>query len=73
VLATLALTIPALLAISLYRGVYLVLGLDGPQAVMLALTLLISTVTLASGRSNVLQGAVHLMLFLAYLMLVVWT
>jgi Ca2+:H+ antiporter len=73
VLATLALTIPALLAISLYRGIYLVLGLDGPQAVMLALTLLISTVTLASGRSNVLQGAVHLMLFLAYLMLVVWT
>jgi Ca2+:H+ antiporter len=72
VLATLALTIPALLLISLRHGVSLVLGLDGPQGLMLALTLLVSTLTLASGRSNVLQGAVHLMLFLAYLMLVVW-
>jgi len=39
---------------------------------MLGLTLLVSMVTFASGRTNILQGAVHLMLFLAYLMLIFW-
>ena len=51
----------------------LVLGLDGVQMVMLVLTLLVSTITFASGRSNVLQGAVHLMLFLGYVMLMFWS
>jgi Ca2+:H+ antiporter len=73
VLATLALTVPALLFVSLTRGVSLVLGLDGAQMVMLMLTLLVSTITFASGRSNVLQGAVHLMLFFAYVMLMFWS
>ena len=39
---------------------------------MLVLTLLVSMLTFASGRTNVLQGAVHMMLFLAYLMLIIW-
>ena len=73
VLATLALTFPALLFVSLNRGVSLVLGLDGVQMVMLALTLMVSTITFASGRSNMLQGAVHLMLFLGYVMLMFWS
>ena len=37
--------------------------------VLLPLTLVVSVVTFASGRTNVLQGAVHLLLFLAYLVL----
>jgi Ca2+:H+ antiporter len=37
---------------------------------MLLLTLVLSTITYASGRTNVLLGAVHLLLFLAYLMLI---
>jgi Ca2+:H+ antiporter len=73
VLATLALTFPALLFVSLNRGVSLVLGLDGVQMVMLLLTLLVSTITFAGGRSNVLQGAVHLMLFFGYVMLMFWS
>jgi Ca2+:H+ antiporter len=73
VLATLALTFPALLIVSLNRGLSLVLGLDGVQMVMLVLTLLVSAITFASGRSNVLQGAVHLMLFFGYVMLMFWS
>jgi len=73
VLATLALTFPALLFISISRGLDLVLGLDSVQMVMLVLTLLVSTITFASGRSNVLQGAVHLMLFFGYVMLMFWS
>ena len=30
------------------------------------------TITYTSGRTNVLQGAVHLMLLMAYLMLIIW-
>jgi Ca2+:H+ antiporter len=39
---------------------------------MLLLTLFVSTITYTSGRTNVLQGAVHIMLLLAYLMLIIW-
>jgi Ca2+:H+ antiporter len=37
---------------------------------LLLLTLGISTLTFGSSRTNVLLGAVHLLLFLAYLMLI---
>lgn len=42
------------------------LGLDGDESALLMLTLLVSVITFSSGRTNVLQGAVHLVLFLAY-------
>ena len=71
-LATLALTIPAVVIISLFQGISLVLGLERVEEAMLLLTLLVSMLTFASGRTNVLQGAVHMMLFLAYLMLIIW-
>lgn len=71
-LATLALTIPAVVIISLFQGISLVLGLERVEEAMLVLTLLVSMLTFASGRTNVLQGAVHMMLFLAYLMLIIW-
>jgi Ca2+:H+ antiporter len=70
-LATLALTIPAVVTIGLVRGYNVVLGLDRVEAAMLLMTLLVSMLTFASGRTNVLQGAVHMMLFLAYLLLLV--
>jgi Ca2+:H+ antiporter len=38
--------------------------------VLLLLTLTISTLTFTGGRANVLQGAVHLVLFFAFLMLI---
>ena len=69
-LATLALTIPAVVIIGLLQGTSVVLGLAPVEEALLALTLLVSMLTFASGRTNVLQGAVHMMLFLSYLMLI---
>jgi Ca2+:H+ antiporter len=69
VLSTLALTIPAVLAVGIVTGTSVALGLTGVDGVMLALTLGVGMITLSSGRTNILQGAVHLVLFLAYLML----
>ena len=53
-------------------GTNVILGLDRVEMVILALTLVVSMLTFASGRTNVLQGAVHVMLFLGYLMLIMW-
>ena len=70
-LATLALTIPAVVIIGLAHGTNVVLGLPRIEEAMLLLTLLISMLTFASGRTNVLQGAVHMMLFLSFIMLLI--
>jgi Ca2+:H+ antiporter len=70
VLATIGLTVPAVLAISLATGKTLELGLQGADVVMLAATLLVSVVTFSAQRTYLLQGVVHLILFLAYLMLI---
>jgi Ca2+:H+ antiporter len=46
------------------------LGLDQVGVLLLALTLLVSTVTFSGGRTNILQGAVHIMLFVAWIVLI---
>jgi Ca2+:H+ antiporter len=48
----------------------IVLGLDAPDTLILLLTLVVSMLTFALERTNILQGAVHLLLFVAYLMLI---
>ncbi|HLY78991.1 MAG TPA: ionic transporter y4hA [Caulobacteraceae bacterium] len=68
-LATIGLTVPAVLVIGLATGQGVMLGLDHTDFVLLLLTLAVSVVTFASGRTNVMQGAVHLLLFAAYLLL----
>jgi Ca2+:H+ antiporter len=70
VLSTIGLTVPAMLAISRLTGHEVFLGLDGANDVLLLLTLAVSVVTFASGRTNILQGAVHAMLFAAFVMLI---
>lgn len=70
VLATISLTIPAILTIGLMTGKTIILGLEPVDQVMLLLTLLLSTLTFSRSRTNVLLGAVHVLLFLAYLMLI---
>ena len=70
VLATIGLTIPSMMVISHLTGKKLVLGLQNADLVLLPLTFGVSIVTFASGRTNILQGAVHLLLFAAYLMLI---
>lgn len=69
-LSTIGLTVPAVLAIGLLTGQAVVLGVDGVQMVLLLLTLLLSSFTFGGVRTNLLQGAVHLVIFLAYLVLV---
>jgi len=69
VLATISLTIPSVLVIGFITDRTIVLGLDAVDIMLLALTLAVSMLTFASLRTYVLLGAVHLLLFLAYLML----
>ena len=69
VLSTISLTIPAMIVLSRFTGEKIVLGLEDANAIMLALTLVVSVVTFSSGRTNVLQGAIHLVLFGAYVLL----
>ena len=70
VLASISLTIPAVLAIGLLTGRTVVLGLEAVDALLLLLTLASAQITLTSGRTNILQGAVHLLLFCAYVVLI---
>lgn len=70
-LATIGLTIPAVLAFGLIAHRDIILGLEPVDITMLALTLLQATITFSSTRTNVLLGAVHLLLFAVYLLLIV--
>jgi len=70
-LASIGLTIPVVAMVSIVFGLPLSLGVGAVQLVMLALTLGISILTLATGRSTVLQGVVHLMIFAAYIFLTI--
>jgi Ca2+:H+ antiporter len=69
-LATIGLTVPAVLTIGLIIDRDVELGLDEVEMVLLLLTLAVSTLTFTGGRTNVLQGAVHLALFFAFIMLI---
>jgi Ca2+:H+ antiporter len=69
VLATIGLTIPAVLALSVYKGVPLILGLGYQEMLLLVVTLVVSTLTFGGERTNMLQGAVHLVMFLMFLAL----
>lgn len=66
-LATIGLTIPAVVAVSLGFDLPVTLGLDGKGMVLLFLTLLVGVVTLGTGRTTVLQGVVHLVILAAFL------
>jgi Ca2+:H+ antiporter len=66
-LATIGLTIPVVAMTALVTGWTLVLGLDLKGTVLLALTFLVATLSLGTGRTTVLQGIVHLVIFAVYL------
>ena len=70
-LASIGLTIPAVAAAAIFLGTPLTLGLNGKEEVLLALTLLVSVMTLGTGRTTVLQGAVHLVILASFLFLAV--
>src|SRR5262245_54133868 len=70
VLATIGLTIPAVLLIGLVTKRPVALGLQGGNLPLLLLTLAVSVVTFTSRKTNVLQGCVHLLLFAVFVLLI---
>jgi Ca2+:H+ antiporter len=68
-LATIGLTIPCVVAISIHKDIPLILGLPAKETALLILTFLVSIMTLAGGRATVLHGAVHLILFATFIFL----
>lgn len=68
-LACIGLTVPVVVAAAIWLDLPLMLGLGATEMLMLAVTLLVSTLTLGSGRTHIMQGAVHLVVFAAFLFL----
>jgi Ca2+:H+ antiporter len=68
-LASIGLTVPIVGVASVLLGVPLTLGLGPEDMVLLVLTLFVSVLTFATGRTTVLQGAVHLVIFGVFLFL----
>jgi len=69
-LATIGLTVPAVAAVATYLGQDLVLGLDVKDDILLVLTLAVSLLTFGTGRTNILFGFVHLVIFATFVFLV---
>ena len=68
VLATISLTVPAVTIIATLTGQELIFGLEPPQMVIMMASLILCQLSFSTGRTNVLNGAAHLALFIGYLM-----
>lgn len=69
-LATISLTVPAVLTIGLLIGMKVVLGVTDADMVLVILSLALSMLSFGGVRTNMLQGAVHLVVFFVYLVLI---
>jgi Ca2+:H+ antiporter len=69
-LATIGLTIPAVAVAAYALDKTLILGLDGQGTVLLLLTFLVSVLTFGTGRTNILFGLLHMVVFAVYVFLV---
>jgi len=69
-LATIGLTIPAVAVAAYALDKQLVLGLSAQDMVLLGLTLVLGMLTLGTGRTNILFGLVHLVVFAVFIFLV---
>lgn len=68
VLATISLTVPAVTLIAMITGNELIFALGAPEMIVMMASLLLCHISFSTGRTNVLNGAAHLALFIAYLM-----
>ncbi len=68
-LATIGLTVPAMAAVNLFLNTPLVLGLEPSDMVLVVMTLAASILTFGTGRTNVLFGFLHLVIFGTFLFL----
>src|ERR1700738_2498766 len=69
-LPTIGLTIPAVAVAAYALDKQLVLGLNGQEMVLLVLTFVLSMLTFGTGRTNILFGLVHLVVFAVFVFLV---
>ncbi|MBL0142024.1 MAG: ionic transporter y4hA [Betaproteobacteria bacterium] len=67
--ASIGLTIPVVAYASVAYGIPLTLGLDAKDIVLLVLTFVVGAITMGTGRTNIMQGVVHLVIFAAFLFL----
>jgi Ca2+:H+ antiporter len=70
-LASIGLSIPAIAIISVITGIRMSLGIDIKSTILLGLSLFIITVSLATGRTNIMQGVVLIGIFLIYLFITI--
>ena len=70
-MASIGLTIPAIAVATIWLEGPLVLGLGATQMVLLALTVVVGSLTVLPGRATLQEGGVHLVLFAAFLFLAV--
>jgi len=68
-LATIGLTVPVVVAVCLAFDLPILLGVDPKDIVLLALTLLVGAIGISTGRTNLMYGAVQLLIFTAFLFL----
>ncbi|MBA2126532.1 ionic transporter y4hA [Hyphomicrobium methylovorum] len=68
-LATISLTVPAIAFVNIFQQVPLVLGLEPRDVTLLAMTLAASILTFGTGRTNVLFGFLHLVMFGTFMFL----
>jgi len=69
-LATIGLTVPAVAVAAYALDKQLVLGLNPQEMVLLVLTFILSMLTFGTGRTNILFGLVHMVVFAVFLFLV---
>jgi Ca2+:H+ antiporter len=68
-LASIGLTIPVVVIAAVWLGLPLTLGLAPKDMALLTMTFIVGAITLGSGRTNLMQGAIHLVVFAAFLFL----
>jgi len=69
-LATIGLTIPAVAVVAYALDKTLVLGLDQREVILLVMTFLLSMLTFGTGRTNILFGLVHMLVFAVFVFMV---
>jgi Ca2+:H+ antiporter len=68
--ASIGLTIPSVTIIATLLNLPLALGIDTGPTVMLGLSFLVAMLTYGQGRTNLLSGCVHLVLFASYIFMI---
>jgi Ca2+:H+ antiporter len=66
-LASIGLTIPAVAIVSIFTGLTVTLGIDSKSIVLLVLSLFTIMISFGTGRTNILQGVVLIVIFAVYL------